>query len=157
MLVDAVKLQLRKLSHVDSSALRREIGEIAVAHKGTLRVGSLFSGCSMEMHSLSCLRSVRQQSFRRDILFKYVFAAEKVEWRRNFIINQWSPEQCFGDVIELCENGWEGKDYISGETRYLAKCDILFAGFECDDRSLLNNFNRKSSENGFEENTGRTG
>jgi len=110
----------------------------------------------MQMHCLSCLRSVWQQSFGRDILFKYVFTAEKVEWRRNFIINQWSPEQCFGDVIELCENGWEGKDYISGETRYLAKCDICFAGFACGD-SELNNSDLQSSENGMEENSGRTG
>ena len=157
MLLAAVKLQLGNLSFADSSALRQRIGEIVATHKGIFRVGSLFSGCSMEMPALLCLESVWKNMFGRDISFQYVFAAEKVEWRRNFVIEQCKPKQAFGDVIELAEKDWEGKDYISGETRYLETCDILFAGFECDDRSLLNNKDRKTSDHGIEDNSGRTG
>ena len=104
-----------------------------------------------------CLESVWKKMFGRDIHFEYVFAAEKVEWRRNFIIEQCKPKQAFGDVLELAENDWEGTDYVSGEKRYLEKIELLFAGFECDDRSLLNNKDRKTSDHGIEDNIGRTG
>ena len=111
----------------------------------------------MEMPALLCLGSVWKKMFGRDIHFEHVFAAEKVPWRRNFIIEQCKPKQAFGDVIELAENDWEGMEYVSGEKRYLENVDLLFAGFECDDRSRLNNKDRKATDNGIEDTVGRTG
>lgn len=77
--------------------------------------------------------------------FKHMFSVEKVDWKRDFIQDHFSPCCVFSDTIELSNNEWVGYDFMSQKNIQLPSIQWLTAGFECDTVSGLNRFSTAKS------------
>jgi site-specific DNA-cytosine methylase len=158
LLLEATQEQQKKLSHPDKTLLRSKLKSFETRHNGKFKVGSFYTGSGMEFHPIRLLMHIWGMCFGVAIEVTIAFIVEKVEWRRTFCTDEWKPEQAFDNTLDLMNNNWRGHDHISDKDDVpLSPCDMLLGGFECDDRSLLNNHNRESSDNGISEGSGRTG
>ena len=77
---------------------------------------------------------------RLKLRVSHKFVVEKVEAKRAFLLQQFSPEHTFADVTELL--GHTATDVITGARVRPPSVDIFWAGFSCKSRSRANPFSK---------------
>lgn len=104
--------------------------------KAIITYASVCAGSDLVTGILRIAAAHWKSCYNLDVEFRQLFAAEIVPFKQMFIMQHWQPSRLFCDVCELCQD--DVLDLVSGERVAVPTCDILIAGFECDNFSALN-------------------
>ncbi len=146
----------RQFANFPAEQIRAVRSGLENASSTTIHVGTGCSGSEVLMHVLSTLHDFWYRKLGLDAQTKHLFAVEIVEWKRQWIMQHFSPEVIFEDISAFLTDSQLLKDTVSGNIVPVPTVDLWVCGFECDSVSALNIHaaeNRRSISRG----TGKTG
>ncbi len=150
-----IRTQFAKYDADTINHIRSGIANMAEELGGTVSVATGCSGSDLVFHVLAKLQAFWHETIGIDVSFSHLFACEKQEWKRQWILHHWQPQFLFPDICAFGEN-YEGedpvvlrslpecKDLLSEATVPVPRADVWVCGFECDSVSSLNH---RASEN----------
>jgi len=98
--------------------------------------GTGCSGTDGVNHAFNVWHSIFAREFGMDFVFSHEFAAEKVEWKRRFILQHWDVRLMLGDIWDL--SAPNPTDVRTSEPGKVMQVLLALFGVECDSVSALN-------------------
>jgi hypothetical protein len=130
------RAQLAKLSPGQRLKLWNSLTAFREATGGTLKVGSGCSGTDVLCHAVDILCDVLTSAMGVQVGWSHEFAAEKVEFKRRFLAEHWTPRILLADIAELASA--TGFDTVSMKPAAISRAILAAFGIECDSISGLN-------------------
>ena len=123
----------------------------------TITVATLFSGCEVFTEALSIVFQLLSSQCAHSVKLSLEWIAEIHSWKREFICARRPPKAAFGDIVEMSNQNWKGKDYISGDNKSMWTTNVCVAGFECDTVCRLRTAAPTDASSCMENASGKTG
>jgi hypothetical protein len=140
---DLLKMQIieqfRGLAEAEKMIMADSIHQFRELFGHSISVGTICSGCEVFSHAQALTHAVWESFLGIKVSSQLEWIIEIDEWRRNFILEHFSPKRMFDNVVTLAqETNWTGHEYLSGEQSRVTRTHMIVAGFECDSVCGLN-------------------
>ena len=101
-----------------------------------LSVGTAFSGSDVVIRTLETFSAVCKEEYGVECEFSHVFSSESDKDKREFIMSQFDVGAVFKDFGHCSDQ--KAHDQVSGSMIMVPWPALLFTGFPCQNKSMLN-------------------